>query len=186
MIFQFAGFKSASGAILATAGLGIINVIFTFVAVLLMDKAGRRPLLLGGLIGMIIALALLGFVFTLRVSPLIGKFAVGSLALYIASFAMGLGPVFWLMIAEIFPVKIRGLAMGVCSLSNWVANLIVALFFLTLTDTLGKPGTFWLFCAISIIAWVFIFKLVPETKGKSLEEIEAHWRMGKHPRELSG
>jgi hypothetical protein len=74
--------------------------------------------------------------------------------------------------------------MSVGTLANWAANLIVALSFLTLTHVLGKPATFWLYGAISIAAWVFAFLLVPETKGKTLEQIEAHWRAGKHSREL--
>jgi MFS family permease len=104
--------------------------------------------------------------------------------LYVGSFAVGLGPVFWLLISEIYPVKIRGLAMSIATVANWGANLFVALTFLTLVHVLGRPGTFWLYGLVGIGAWIFAYALVPETKGRSLEDIEAHWRAGKHPREM--
>ncbi len=103
---------------------------------------------------------------------------------YVGSFAVGLGPVFWLVLSEIYPLRIRGRAMSVETVANWGANSIVALSFLTLTQVLGKSVTFWLYGLVSIGAWLFAFFLVPETRGKSLEEIEAHWRAGKHPRAL--
>jgi SP family galactose:H+ symporter-like MFS transporter len=184
-IFQFAGFRSASSAILATMGLGIVNVLMTAVAIGLIDRVGRRLLLLTGLTSMAIGLGLLGFAFTLpNQQSILGRIAAGSLMLYVASFAIGLGPVFWLLISEIYPLKIRGLAMSVATEANWGANLIIALTFLTLINLLGETGTFWLYSLVSIIAWLFAYFLVPETKGRSLEEIEAHWRAGKHPREM--
>jgi SP family galactose:H+ symporter-like MFS transporter len=185
-IFQFAGFKSASSAILATMGVGIVNVLMTAVAIGLIDRVGRRPLLLTGLIGMAIGLGLLGFAFMLpgQQSSTLGLIAAGSLMLYVASFAIGLGPVFWLLISEIYPLKIRGRAMSVATEANWGSNLIIALTFLTLIQLLGETGTFWLYGLVSILAWLFAYFLVPETKGRSLEEIEAHWRAGKHPREM--
>jgi SP family galactose:H+ symporter-like MFS transporter len=95
-----------------------------------------------------------------------------------------LGPVFWLILSEIYPLRIRGRAMSVGTVANWSANLIVALTFLTLTHAMGKAATFCLYGIVSIGAWLFAYFLVPETKGKTLEQIEAHWRAGKHPREL--
>ena len=134
---------------------------------------------------MALSLFVLGLAFSLpQLSGSLGWIAVASLMVYVGSFAVGLGPVFWLMLSEIYPLRIRGRAMSVGTLANWGANLIVALSFLTLTQVLGKPVTFWSFGVISIGAWLFAFFLVPETKGRSLEEIEAHWRAGKHPREL--
>lgn len=106
------------------------------------------------------------------------------LMLYVASFALGLGPVFWLLISEIYPLKVRGLAMSIASEANWGSNLIIALTFLTLIQVIGKSGTFWFYAAIGILAWIFCYRLVPETKGHTLEEIESHWRAGKHPREM--
>jgi sugar porter (SP) family MFS transporter len=184
-IFKFAGLSSSSVAILASVGVGVVNVALTLVAVQLIDRVGRRPLLLVSLAGMAASLAVLGLAFSLpQLSGSLGWLALASLMVYVGSFAVGLGPVFWLMLSEIYPLRIRGRAMSIGTLANWAANLIVAVSFLTLTQTLGKPITFWLFGLISIGAWVFAFALVPETKGRSLEQIEAHWQQGKHPRAL--
>ncbi len=181
-ILQFAGFKSASAAILATVGVGVVNMIVTVVSMFLLDKSGRRPLLIIGLTGMIISLFILGTAFFIpALSHSYGWLPVVSLMLYVASFAIGLGPVFWLLISEIFPLKIRGLAMSIASDANWGSNLLVALTFLSLIQLVGKGWTFWLYGIITILAVLFSFKLVPETKGRSLEEIESHWREGKQP-----
>ena len=184
-IFKFAGLSSTSAAILASVGVGVVNVVLTLVAMQLIDRVGRRPLLLISLAGMTISLGVLGLAFSLpQLSGSLGWIAVTSLMVYVGSFAVGLGPVFWLMLSEIYPLAIRGRAMSVGTIANWGANLIVALSFLTLTQTLGKAATFWLYGAVSIGAWLFAYFLVPETKGKSLEQIEAHWRGGKHPRTM--
>jgi SP family galactose:H+ symporter-like MFS transporter len=184
-IFQFAGITSASSAILATVAVGVVNVILTIVAILLLDRVGRRPLLLIGLAGMTFSLTLLGAVFFLpSLLSSLGDLAVVGLMLYVASFAIGLGPVFWLLISEIYPLRVRGLAMSIASEANWGSNLIIALTFLTLVQVLGRSGTFWLYALVGIGAWIFAFLLVPETKGKTLEEIEEHWRKGLHPSEM--
>ena len=177
-IFKFAGFQSAA-AILATAGVGIINVLLTIVALWLLDRAGRRPLLLYGLVGMIVSLGVLGFAFlSPDMTPVMAGVSVGSVMVYVACFAIGLGPVFWLMISEIYPLKIRGRAMGVAAVANWGSNLLVALTFLSLLRSIGRPWTFWLYALVGLIAWFFVFRRVPETKGKTLEQIEARWRAG--------
>jgi SP family galactose:H+ symporter-like MFS transporter len=184
-IFKFAGLSSASVAILASVGVGVVNVVFTLVAMQLIDRVGRRPLLLASLAGMALGLTVLGLAFSLpQLSGSLGWIAVASLMVYVGSFAVGLGPVFWLILSEIYPLRIRGRAMSVGTVANWSANLIVALSFLTLTQVLGKAFTFWLYGVVTIGAWLFAFFLVPETKGKTLEEIEAHWRAGKQPRAL--
>jgi SP family galactose:H+ symporter-like MFS transporter len=184
-IFKFAGLSSASVAILASVGVGIINVIFTLVAMQLIDRVGRRPLLLVSLAGMALSLFVLGLAFKLpQLSGSLGWIAVISLMVYVGSFAVGLGPVFWLILSEIYPLRIRGRAMSIGTITNWGANLIVALSFLSLTQSIGKASTFWLFGVISIGSWFFAYFLVPETKGRTLEEIEAHWRAGKSPRAL--
>ena len=180
-ILEFAGFQSAAVSILATAGIGMINVIMTIVAISLIDRVGRRPLLLVGLIGMVISLAILGIAFVLPgLSTSLGLLAVISLMLYVGSFAIGLGPVFWLIISEIYPLKIRGRAMSTATIVNWGTNLLVAITFLSLIQIIGAPGTFWFYSIIGIMAWVFVYFLVPETKGKSLEEIEANLHAGKN------
>lgn len=175
-IFQLAGLHSASAAILATVGVGVVNVLLTIVALRILDRAGRRPLLLWGLVGMVISLGVLGAAFLLAgSSPIVAWLAVISLALYVACFAIGLGPVFWLLISEIYPLKIRGRAMGVATMMNWGSNLIVALTFLSLLHSLGRSATFWLYGVIGILAWFFVYRLVPETKGRTLEQIDASW-----------
>jgi sugar porter (SP) family MFS transporter len=176
-ILEGVGF-SAGGAIAATAlGVGVVNVGFTILAVRIIDRAGRRPLLIIGLIGMVVSLVLLGVVFSLgSTSGAAGLLATICLALYIASFAISLGPVFWLMISEIYPLRIRGTAMSVASIANWGSNFLVALTFPVLLATLGGTGSFWLFAALGIVAWFFVYFWVPETKGKTLEEIEASFR----------
>lgn len=184
-ILLFAGLQSATSSILATAGIGVINVILTIVAILLIDRIGRRPLLIAGLIGMVISLIILGLSFALTdLYSSLGLLAVISLMLYVGSFAIGLGPVFWLMISEIYPLKLRGRAMSTATVVNWGMNLLVAITFLSLIQTIGASGTFWFYSIIGIMAWFFIYRFVPETKGKTLEEIESHWRQGKHPLEM--
>ncbi|MDP8293057.1 MAG: sugar porter family MFS transporter [Candidatus Orphnella occulta] len=179
-IFEFAGFESAKVSILATAGVGIVNVLMTIVAIWLLDRLGRRPLLFTGLIGMILSLTVLGFAF--RVPSLSGSLkwiTVAGLACYIASFAISLGPIFWLIIAEIYPLRIRGRAMSIATVANWTFNMIVALTFLTMADKLGRSSAFWLYALVAIAGLVFSYFYVPETKGRTLEEIEESLRSGK-------
>ncbi len=175
-IFQLAGLHSASAAILATVGVGAVNVLLTIVALRLLDRVGRRPLLLYGLVGMVLSLGVLGSAFLFSsLSSIVAWLAVISLAVYVACFAIGLGPVFWLLISEIYPLKIRGRAMSVATVMNWGSNLIVALTFLSLLHSLGRSSTFWLYAVVGIVAWIFVYRLVPETKGRTLEEIDASW-----------
>jgi SP family galactose:H+ symporter-like MFS transporter len=184
-IFKFAGITATGPAILAGAGLTMVMWVFHVLAIFLLDRVGRRPLLLVGVAGQIIGLAILGAAFQF---PQLASFksyvAIGGLVTYVACFAFGLGPIFWLLISEIYPLKIRGAAMSAVTVTNWALNLMVAVSFLTLVGVLGQAGTFWLYGAIAVGAWIFFYLLVPETKGKTLEQIEAHWRSGKQPREL--
>jgi SP family galactose:H+ symporter-like MFS transporter len=184
-IFKFAGITATGPAILAGAGLTMVMWVFHVLAIFLLDRVGRRPLLLVGVAGQIIGLAILGAAFQF---PQLASFksyvAIGGLVTYVACFAFGLGPIFWLLISEIYPLKIRGAAMSAVTVTNWALNLMVAVSFLTLVGVLGQAGTFWLYGAIAVGAWIFFYLLVPETKGKTLEQIEAHWRTGKKPREL--
>jgi sugar porter (SP) family MFS transporter len=176
-ILQAAGFNSASGAILATVGVGVVNVGMTILAMFLVDRVGRRPLLLVGIAGMIITLGVLGLSF--RISDPSGQLAwiaVICLMGYVASFAISLGPIFWLLIAEIYPLKIRGLAEGTAVTFNWASNLIVSLTFLTLIEKLGASSTFLLYAFASVASWLFAYYFVPETRARTLEEIEAFWR----------
>jgi MFS transporter, SP family, galactose:H+ symporter len=172
-IIQSAGIPSASGAILATAGVGVVNVFMTVVSMWLIDRVGRRPLLLTGIVGMILSLALLGLNFRLASAhSQVAWVAIVIIMLYVASFAISLGPIFWLLISEIYPLRIRGLAEGTAATTCWSANLLVSLTFLTLLQALGATWTFWMYAALALVAWIFCYILVPETKGRSLEEIE--------------
>jgi sugar porter (SP) family MFS transporter len=176
LIIQSAGISSASGAILATAGIGAVNVLMTVVAMWLIDREGRRPLLLTGIAGMAITLGLLGYVFRVsHQSTGMAWLAVISMMAYVGSFAISLGPIFWLLISEIYPLKIRNSAEGVAATFNWGANLVVTLTFLTLVDKLGPSLTFWLYGICAIAAGLFSYALVPETKGRTLEQIEEFW-----------
>jgi sugar porter (SP) family MFS transporter len=185
-ILQAAGFNSASSAILATAGIGVVNVGMTIIAMFLVDRAGRRPLLLVGIAGMIITLGMLGVSFRFaHQSAQLGWIAVICLMGYVASFAISLGPIFWLIIAEIYPLKIRGLAEGMAATFNWGSNLAVSLTFLTLVEKVGASSTFLLYAFASVASWFFAYYLVPETKNRTLEEIEAFWRAGRRPRQTA-
>ena len=177
MIIQSAGISSESGAILATAGIGLVNVLMTIVAMWLIDRVGRRPLLLVGTAGMVATLGLLGLAFhTSGKSGELVWLAVISMMLYVASFAISLGPIFWLLISEIYPLKIRSSSEGLAAAFNWGSNLLVSLTFLTLLQMIGSARTFWLYGLFAIAAWIFSYFRVPETKGRTLEEIEEFWR----------
>jgi SP family galactose:H+ symporter-like MFS transporter len=177
VIIQSAGISSASGAILATAGIGLVNVLMTIVSMRLIDRVGRKPLLLTGIAGMVVTLGLLGQVFrTANHSSAFAWLAVISMMAYVASFAISLGPIFWLLISEIYPLKIRNSAEGVAATFNWGSNLVITLTFLTLVEKLGPSWTFWLYGLSAVGAWIFSYYFVPETKGRTLEEIEEFWR----------
>jgi MFS transporter, SP family, galactose:H+ symporter len=175
-IFKGAGLGSDTAAIAATVGLGVVNVAMTIVAIYLLDRVGRRPLLLWSAAGMSVALLVLaaGFAFGRSADEggFLGAVTGLSLMVYIGFFAIGLGPVFWLIIAEIYPIKLRAVAMSVATVANWAANFVVAATFLTLAEAVGKGGIFALYALMGVLTWAFVWRLVPETKGKTLEEIE--------------
>lgn len=171
-IFKEAGFASNAAAILATAGIGVVNVLMTVVALFLLDQAGRRKLLLAGLGIMTISLIAIAVAFANGGNGLGGVTAL-ALAAYVGGFAIGLGPIFWLLISEIFPLAYRGRGMSVASMANWGSNLVVALVFLDLIRLLSPAGTFALFAAVTALAIVFTWRFVPETNGRTLEDIES-------------
>lgn len=176
-IFQLSGFQSAEASLSATLGIGIVNMLMTIVALKLLDRWGRRPLLFIGLTGMVISLLVLATAFLMpQIMSSHHWIAIASLMLFVASFAISLGPIFWLIISEIYPLDIRGLAMGLSTMANWGFNLIVALTFLTLVSRIGIPLTLGLYALISLSALFFCYFMVPETKGRSLEDIEAQLR----------
>jgi SP family galactose:H+ symporter-like MFS transporter len=178
-IFQKAGLDSASTALAATIGIGAINVLSTLIAIWLVDRIGRKPLLLAGLAGMIASLVALGaaqrFGSTLGVKAnWLAPITVGFVGLYIVCFAFSLGPVVWLMISEIFPNRVRARAAAISTAANWMANFLVSLTFPVLSALMG-PSLCFLYGAMGVAASIFIVGYVPETKGQSLEEIARQW-----------
>ncbi len=171
------GFE-ASGAILANVGIGVVNVAMTLVAIRVVDRAGRKPLLLWGLVGMVLSLAVLG-ISTLALpepsspSDPVAIITLVCLALFIASFAASWGPVVWVMLPEVLPLKIRGAAMGLAIFLHWGANFIVSLTFPVLLDAIGIGLLFLGYAFIGVLAFFFVRAFVTETKGRSLEEIES-------------
>ncbi len=167
----------ASVSILATLGVGIVNVVFTLLALLLIDRVGRKPLLLVGLTGIALALAILGFGYLLPgLKGVVSYITFAGLVLYIMSFAASFGVVLWVVLPELFPLKVRGSAMSVCTILHWSSNLVVSLTFLPLIDAVGETAVFWGYGLISIGAFVFVYLLMPETKGRSLEQIQRDFR----------
>jgi len=168
-VFEIAGFQSHTVAILATFGIGILNIVVTLLFLSLIDRWGRRPLLLMGLIGMTLGLVSLSVAFYLGVhtSGLKWLAFVGMMT-YIVSFAMSLGPIVWLMIVEIFSRDMRGLGAGLAASSCWGLNIIVTLLFLPLIQLLGSSGTFFIYAVLCMLGTVFVAAYVPETCGTPL------------------
>jgi sugar porter (SP) family MFS transporter len=172
-ILKFAG-QQNTGALTQSVFIGCTNVFFTIVAILLLDRLGRRFFLITGTSILTVSLVGLGIFFaSTGVQNALPWLALACLLTYIAGFAIGLGPVFWLMIAEIFPLQMRGPAMAVCTMFNWGFNFLIAYTFLSLTTAITKQGTFWLYAFFGICAIVFFVTVVPETKDRSLEQIQA-------------
>jgi sugar porter (SP) family MFS transporter len=164
----------SSASLLANVVIGAVNVLMTIVAIRLLDRTGRRPLLLSGTAGMVVGMLITACAF-LEGDQLHGGtayVAIAGLLIYTGSFAVGLGPVFWLMIAEIYPLRIRGQAMSIATMANWGANFVVTISFLTLLNAISAKGVFFMFAFLTLIALVYFAKRVPETKGRSLEQIE--------------
>ena len=185
-IFKIAGFDSNSNAIYATTGIGVVNFLMTIVAVFFTDKLGRKPLLYFGLTGVMLSLAALGCAFAYQevLGAGLKLVAVGSLVTYIICFAMSLGPIGWILVSEVFPLKIRGIAMSICTVANFAFNFFVVGSFPVLIHKIGGAYTFWGFAAVSLLCILFVYFFVPETKGISLEQIESNWIHGVKPRDF--
>jgi sugar porter (SP) family MFS transporter len=164
-------------SVLSTIGIGVVNLLMTVVAILVIDRVGRKPLLLVGLAGMIVSLVLIGAAFLFPgLSGVISWVTLVGLMLYVASFAVSFGPLLWVMLPEIFPIRARGAGTGLSSLSNWGANFLVAQAFLPLVALTGRTAVFWGLAVVCVLAAIFIYFVVPETRGRSLEEIESDLR----------
>lgn len=185
-IFKNAGFESNLSAIYATTGIGIINFLMTIVALYFTDRLGRKPLLYFGLSGVMLSLIALGcgFAFSDFFGDNLKWVTVGSLVTYIICFAMSLGPIGWILVSEVFPLKIRGIAMSICTVSNFAFNFFVVSSFPILLHRIGGAWTFWGFATVSLLCIIFVFFCVPETKGISLEQIESNWLHGIKPRDF--
>eukprot|EP00208_Stichococcus_sp_RCC1054_P003286 CAMPEP_0206138946 /NCGR_PEP_ID=MMETSP1473-20131121/4000_1 /ASSEMBLY_ACC=CAM_ASM_001109 /TAXON_ID=1461547 /ORGANISM="Stichococcus sp, Strain RCC1054" /LENGTH=518 /DNA_ID=CAMNT_0053532515 /DNA_START=301 /DNA_END=1857 /DNA_ORIENTATION=+ len=174
-IFKDAGFP-ANNAAQISVGLGLFKLLMTGVTVFTVDKAGRRPLLLGGVSAMAAALAALAFCQWAGVSPVL---SVVALLIYVGAYQLSFGPISWLIVGEVFGLGVRGQATAVASLINFGSNFGVSFALPTVQKSLGQDGTYLLFCVISIVAVASIYFTVPETKGKSLEEIETMFDEGR-------
>lgn len=172
-ILDEAGF-TLGGAFGGQVSIGIVNVLFTFVAIFTVDKWGRRPLLYLGSGMACLALIVIGILFYFNITA--GPWILLLILLYIASFAFSFGPVCWIIIGEIFPTYIRGRAMALATLSLWVANFFVGWLTPVLLDGIGPAGTFWLFALLCSPTLWLTWKYIPETKGRSLESIEQYWK----------
>ena len=179
-IFEAAGFGSHLTALAATTGIGVINVLATFIAIWLVDRQGRRPLLIAGVAGMVATLVVLGLAFegssAGTATGSLGQITVVCLAAYVVFFAFSLGPIVWLMISEIYPLRNRAQAMAVSTAANWGANFLVSMTFPIMTTWLGSASTFLIYAALGVVTLFFVIAKVPETKGKTLEEISKLWR----------
>jgi MFS family permease len=167
---------SASNSILYSVIVGAINVAATVVSFRLVDRAGRRPLLLASLAAMLVSLVLLGLTFVLPLGAADSWLSLICLVAYIAAFAVGLGPIFWLLIAEIFPAHARAAGASAATAANWLWNFVVGLTFLPLATAIGQGETFWVFAAVCALGLVFVNRYVPETKGRSFAQIDADVR----------
>ncbi len=185
-IFESAGLVSTGAQTKATLYcVGVTNVLATFIAVAYIDRFGRRPLLFMGLIGMFVSLCAVALGFATQSTSdtgagtsIVGIITMVGLVVFIASFAFSLGPVVWTIISEIYPGRVRGKAVSFATAANWGAAFLVAEFFLTLTSGIGEAATFFLFAAMCVLGFIFVWRYVPETRGRSLEEIQEMWNKG--------
>ena len=176
-LFKNIGFDTES-ALLQTIIVGLVNIGFTVVAIWTVDKLGRKPLLLLGSAGMGISLIALGLAFYFQQK---GVWLLIFMLGYIASFALSMGPVVWVVLSEIFPTKIRGRAMSIATIALWIACYIVSQTFPmldkndVLVEKFNHGFSFWIYALFCLITILFVWRFVPETKGKTLEEIECIW-----------
>jgi MFS transporter, SP family, xylose:H+ symportor len=182
LMFQNMG-ASTDTALLQTVVVGAANVLFTVVAIVTVDKWGRKPLLIAGALVMAVAMIALGCLFDAKA---VGMGALVAVVLYIAGFAFSWGPVTWVLLAEMFPNSIKGKGLGIAVAAQWLANLIVSASFKVLDGNSALNALFnhgfayWIYGGMSVLAALFVWRYVPETKGKSLEAIQDLW--GKGPR----
>ena len=167
------GHETASSAIFANVVIGLVNAVATLVALWLMDRAGRRPLLLISTAVMAVSQAGLGAAFLSRTPS--ATVVLMMMLFCVAAFAVGLGPGFWVLVAEIFPTRVRGRAISISTVCLWSACTLLTMTFLTLTRALSPTGAFLIYAAFCVVTFAIVWFFVPETKGRTLEEIEHMW-----------
>jgi MFS family permease len=165
--------QSTSMALIANVIIGTVNFLLTIVAMVFLDRWGRRAILMIASGGMGVALTFL--VIGLNVPGVSPLLMLAGILLYVAFFALGMGPGPWLIISEIFPTKVRGRAASIATSTLWSGTLLVTLTFLSLVKVLNLWGTFAIYGALSFVCLIFVWKMVPETKGRTLEQIQQAW-----------
>jgi sugar porter (SP) family MFS transporter len=184
-IFQATGLQTTQAQLLATFGMGIVNTVMSAVCVLLIDRVGRRKLLLVGSAMAALSLAVVGLAFKYTAGSNLAQWAaVLGLICYIAGYCISVGSLFWLLIAEIFPLSIRGLGMSLATAVQWGANFIVSMTFLSIIHQIGPSHTFWLYGGMAVLCFIYCYLWVPETKGVPLENIERNLAARRPSREL--
>lgn len=166
----------ASDSILYSVAIAFVNLIATIVSFHLVDRVGRRPLLLGSAAGMAVGLGGLGLTFLLPRGAAQSWLSLACLLVFTVAFAVGMGPVFWILIGEVFPTAVRAAGASVATATNWFAYSAVGLGFLPVAKAIGESATFWLFAGVCVFALAFTNRYVPETKGRTFEEIDAEVR----------
>ncbi|MGY1438523.1 sugar porter family MFS transporter [Streptomyces reniochalinae] len=164
---------NASNSIFYSVFIGLINLVMTLVSIRLIDRVGRRPLLTFSLLGMCVSIALLGLAF---VADLGSVLTLIFMVLYIAVYAVGLGPVFWVLIGEVFPSHVRAVGSSASTTVNWLSNFVVSLVFLPLATVIGQGETFWIFAVICLLGLLFTARYVPETRGRDFDEVDQELR----------
>ena len=175
-IFEFAGIGTHKNAIFATLLVAIMNVLATVVGIVLVDRVGRKPLLYVGVTGMAASLFALswGFGHKGSLSSSLGYLAVASLLCYIACFAFSLGAIAWILVSEVFPLRVRGRGVAVATLASGLSNFAVSLTFLSMINALGDSATFMIYGVLSVVTLVFVRFAVPETCRRDLESISSY------------
>lgn len=185
-IFSAAGFRTPAAQLSATTwAIGAVDTVFTLVAVAFLDRVGRRPLLLVGLAGMAVALVVVSLSFLRLGSGTrgggagpsdAGIFLLVGVVFFVAFYAMSIGPTAWTVINEIYPGPIRGRCVAVASATHWGTEYLITQFFLTLLGALGRSGVFALFAGLCVLGFLFVWRYLPETKGRTLEQIQDMWQ----------
>src|SRR5580704_15252175 len=179
-IFKIAGFASTNAEMWGTVIVGVTNVLATFIAIGFVDRLGRKPIMYAGFVTMGAAMIAVGTLFNMGVQshPALGYFAIFALLIFIVGFAMSAGPIIWVICSEIYPLSGRDLGVTFSTATNWIANAIVGQTFLMLLAGFGNGNTFLLYGALNALFIIFFVLFVPETKGVSLEKIEANLLSG--------